>query len=84
LRSDGYSNLLNSLIIAGHFDIPEVLVIFENKIFRGNRSKKMNSDSFSGFDSPNFDPLVKLGVDFEINWENILLPEKKIKTSLFS
>jgi L-asparaginase/Glu-tRNA(Gln) amidotransferase subunit D len=46
LRSDGYSNMLNSLIIAGHFDIPEVLVMFENYIFRGNRSRKADSESF--------------------------------------
>lgn len=84
LRSDGYGNMLNSLIVAGHFDIPEVLVIFENKIFRGCRSRKADSESFQGFDSPNFPPLMKLGLNYDINWEHILVPDKKVATSLFT
>jgi len=50
--------LLNSLIIAGHFDIPEVMILFENQVFRGNRCRKVNSESFDGFDSPNYDSLI--------------------------
>lgn len=57
--TDGLQNFLNSLIIAGNFHIPEVSVLFHGKLFRGNRVVKVNTMDFDGFDSPNFDPLIK-------------------------
>jgi len=60
------------------------MVLFENKIFRGNRSRKSNSESFKGFDSPNYSPLVRLGVNYDIRWENILMPDKKEDTKIFT
>ena len=40
--SDAKSNLLYSLIVAGHTDICEVMVCFNKKIFRGNRIHQVN------------------------------------------
>jgi lysophospholipase len=54
VRNDAVNNLLSSLTIAGHYVIPEVLVVFDNKIFRGNRSTKFSTSSFDSFKSPNF------------------------------
>jgi len=43
MRNDGFSNLLTSLTIAGHFTIPEVLLVFADKMFRGNRCTKKDT-----------------------------------------
>ena len=43
LRSDAVDNLLGALMVAGPFQIPEVVVYFDNKILRGNRSTKASS-----------------------------------------
>ena len=45
-------NLLGSLIIAGHFMIPEVCLFFNNKLFRGNRVTKVSASDFAAFASP--------------------------------
>jgi len=71
LKSDGIDNFIGSLIIAGHFNIPEVLVYFDNKLIRGNRSTKLSSTEMGAFESPNFPPLGVMGVDFDIKWELI-------------
>ncbi|XP_029569305.1 60 kDa lysophospholipase isoform X1 [Salmo trutta] len=72
LRNDGRNNLLESLLIAGQFSIPEVCVYFNHKLYRGNRVTKVDSGSFNAFKSPNLPPLVKSEVDFKINWDTVL------------
>jgi lysophospholipase len=63
IRNDAIDNLLGALTIAGHFVIPEVSLYFSNKLFRGNRSSKMDAIDFNAFDSPNLPPLVKVGIN---------------------
>ena len=43
MRSDGYRNLIGSLLIAGHYFIPEVMIYFNNKLLRGNRTTKISA-----------------------------------------
>ncbi len=43
MNNDGFNNLLNSLTVAGIYTIPEVLIVFNNKLLRGNRSKKLDA-----------------------------------------
>ena len=71
-RNDGLNNLLCALTIAGHYHIPEVLVIFDNFIMRGNRTTKSSASSFRAFTSPNYYPIGKLGLKIDIKWELIL------------
>jgi hypothetical protein len=70
-RSDGVSNLLGALMIAGHYVIPEVCVFFNNHLYRGNRCSKISSTTFDGFSSPNFPPLVHLGVRITVAWDSV-------------
>ena len=63
VRSDGYNNLLNSLYICANYQINEVTLYFNNRLYRGNRTTKINSDSFNAFDSPNFNYLLKTGLN---------------------
>ncbi|MFT6899062.1 MAG: L-asparaginase, partial [Paraglaciecola sp.] len=66
LRSDGQENLLNALYLAANFPIPEVTLFFNNKLLRGNRSRKVDADGFDAFSSPNFPVLLKAGINIEV------------------
>ncbi len=66
LRSDGQVNLLNALYIAANYPIAEVTLFFNNQLFRGNRSRKLDADGFNAFDSPNFPPLLKAGINMSL------------------
>lgn len=65
-RNDARENLINAILIAGHYSIPEVCIYFNNKLFRGNRSTKIDATSFDAFVSPNFPTLGKIGTDIRI------------------
>jgi len=66
LRSDGQTNLLNALYIAANYPVPEVTLFFNNKLYRGNRTRKVDADGFDAFDSPNMQPLIKAGINIEV------------------
>ncbi|XP_013386509.1 L-asparaginase-like [Lingula anatina] len=70
-RSDGRDNLLGALIMAGNSDIAEVMILFNNKLLRGNRSTKYNSSSFDAFHSPNFPPLAVLETKIHVHRDEI-------------
>ncbi|KAJ3836465.1 L-asparaginase [Lentinula raphanica] len=72
LRNDATDNLMGALTIAGHYIIPEVCLYFNHMLFRGNRVSKMSSYDLNAFDSPNFPPLVKVGIDITVNWNNVI------------
>jgi lysophospholipase len=73
-RTDGKDNFTSALIIAGNYVIPEVCVFFNSKLFRGNRTIKVSSNSFDAFDSPNVSPIAKMGIDLEIDYRLIFRP----------
>lgn len=58
LQNDATDNLLGSLIIAGHFMIPEVCLFFNYSLFRGNRATKVAAADFGAFASPNHPSLA--------------------------
>lgn len=66
LRSDGQVNLLNALFVAANYPIAEVSLFFNNKLLRGNRSRKVDADGFDAFGSPNFAPLLKAGINIDV------------------
>ena len=74
VRNDAAKNLLESLTIAGHFHIPEVCLYFNNKLFRGNRSTKVDNNGFESFATPNYGYLVKSGIGFKVKWTHIRKP----------
>ncbi|MFH1256888.1 MAG: asparaginase [Candidatus Diapherotrites archaeon] len=49
--SDAKRNLLDSLNVAAFADLAETVVVFNGKIIRGIRSKKVNASQFNGFRS---------------------------------
>ncbi len=86
LRTDGRSNLITAIEIAaaqrpdGSPCVPEVCVYFDEKLFRGNRTMKVDAENFAAFDSPNCPPLATVGVDLHFNDANIRHPRPGAKT----
>ena len=69
-RNDAAQNLITSLMIAasdGVQTIPEVCILFNNVLLRGNRSRKVSSTGFAGFDSPNFRPIARIGEHIDVD-----------------
>ena len=80
-RTDGKENLISSVEIAaakdadGHALVPEVCIYFDNKLMRGNRTTKVNSDHFDAFHSENCPPLAEAGISIRYNQSIIRKPE---------
>lgn len=74
LHNDATDNLLGSLIIAGHYMIPEVCLFFNHRLFRGNRATKSNAHDFNAFSSPNHPALAKVGISTAVNWNYVRRP----------
>ncbi|WP_076411421.1 asparaginase [Shewanella sp. UCD-KL12] len=85
LRSDGQTNLLNSLYIAANYPIAEVGLFFNNKLFRGNRTTKAHADGFGAFASPNFPLLLEAGIQIRVKAGEIAKhAEKKLGVACIS
>lgn len=67
LRTDAKENLITTIEIAsaqenGFSVISEVCLYFEYKLYRANRTTKINAEHFKAFSSPNYPPLGESGV----------------------
>jgi len=72
LRTDAKENLITAIQIASLQQknkpvINEVCLYFEYKLYRGNRTTKINAEHFNAFASPNYSPLAESGVHLKIN-----------------
>jgi L-asparaginase len=72
LRTDAKENLITAIQIAslqhkGKPVIQEVCLYFEYKLYRGNRTTKINAEHFNAFASPNYPPLAESGVHLMVN-----------------
>ncbi|OAB28643.1 L-asparaginase [Flavobacterium fryxellicola] len=79
LRTDAKENLITAIQIASLRDnegpvINEVCLYFEYKLYRGNRTTKINAEHFKAFTSPNYPELVESGVHLNLNPE-LFLPK---------
>jgi L-asparaginase len=89
LRSDGKDNLLNSVEIAaahenGKAIVPEVCIFFENNLYRGNRTTKLNAENFNAFYSGNYPILANIGVHIKFDKANIHQVDDERKTKLYT
>lgn len=71
LRTDAKENLITAIQIASLQQnnkavITEVCLYFEYKLYRGNRTTKINSENFNAFCSPNYPALVESGVNLNL------------------
>lgn len=74
VRTDGEENLITALQMAAATDpvngepmVQEVAILFENYLWRGNRSTKMSADNFNAFKSNNYPPLARIGLSIQFN-----------------
>lgn len=73
VRTDGEENLITALQIAASTDangwamVQEVAILFENYLWRGNRSTKRSADNFNAFKSNNYAPLAHIGLGIDFN-----------------
>tara|TARA_R110002051_G_scaffold159536_6_gene230979 strand:- start:64 stop:1089 length:1026 start_codon:yes stop_codon:yes gene_type:complete len=81
LRTDAKENLITSIQIAALREkdkavIQEVGLYFEYKLYRGNRTTKINAEHFEAFASLNYPALVESGVHLKVHYEYLLRPNK--------
>ena len=86
LRTDAKENLITAIQIAslqqkGKPIIHEVGLYFEYKLYRGNRTTKINAEHFNAFASPNYPQLAESGVHLNVN-ANLALPKQSSKKLL--
>lgn len=78
IRTDAKENIITTMEIAGARKngsaiVPEVCIYFDYFLFRGNRTKKFNTETFEAFRSINYPPLAEAGIDIKYN-EKYILP----------
>jgi L-asparaginase len=88
LRTDAKENLITSIQIASLQKnnqpvIQEVGLYFEYKLYRANRTTKINAEHFEAFASLNYPDLVESGVHLKVYEEYLLKPKKASKLKVF-
>lgn len=88
LRTDAKENLITSIQVASlqnknRATIKEVCLYFEYKLYRANRTTKLNAEHFQAFASFNYPALAESGVHLKINIEYLYKPNlrKKLKVN---
>ncbi|TYA74501.1 asparaginase [Seonamhaeicola marinus] len=81
LRTDAKENLITSIQVASLQKdnkpvIQEVCLYFEYKLYRGNRTTKMNAEHFEAFASPNYNELAVSGVHLKVNKKYLFRSDK--------
>ena len=82
-RTDARENLITALQIAALRNsvnqplINEVCIYFEDKLYRGNRTHKFNSENFDAFLSLNYPILAEAGVRINVHEERLLTQSKE-------
>ncbi|MCS6968695.1 MAG: asparaginase [Cytophagales bacterium] len=87
-RTDARENFITALEIAamkknGSPLVPEVCILFDNLLLRGNRARKVQSNNFTAFASENFPPLAITGIEIRFN-ESLILPTPTGRFDIFS
>lgn len=82
LRTDAKENLITAIQIAclrknNKPVIQEVCLYFEYKLYRGNRTTKINAEHFEAFASMNYPSLAESGVHLKVNSDLLLSPTAK-------
>lgn len=84
IRTDGRDNIISSIEIAANneVEIPEVCIFFDNKLFRGNRTTKINADYFEAFYSGNLPSLAKVGINISYK-KHLILPKSTLPLKVY-
>jgi L-asparaginase len=88
LRTDAKENLITSIQVASTYEngkpvVQEVGLYFEYKLYRANRTTKINAEQFEAFASMNYPPLAESGVHLNFNHSLLFKPAKEEKKLVF-
>ena len=80
LRTDAKENLITAVQMAslqeqGKPLVQEVCLYFEYKLYRANRTTKINAENFKAFASLNYPALAESGVHLKINYDYLWKPD---------
>ena len=64
-RSDAKENLITAVEIATSRKVNEVCIYFEDQLYKGNRTVKVNTEHFEAFESPNYPILAEVGINIK-------------------
>jgi L-asparaginase len=65
--NDARRNVIMALIFASRDTVHEVAIFFHDRLLRACRSTKVNTTKLLAFDSPNQEPLAKIGINIDEN-----------------
>lgn len=87
-RTDAIINFTNALHIAGYKAVdlpcvPEVMICFADRLLRGDRTTKVSTSKWTGFDTPNYPHLGSIGEHIVINTNAIRPEPDRQKTAFF-
>jgi L-asparaginase len=74
--NDARRNLIMALIFACRDTLNEVSIFFHDRLLRACRSTKVNTTKLLAFDSPNQEPLAKIGINIDEN-EHLFRPHPR-------
>lgn len=88
LRTDARENFITAVELASSYkkgmpNISEVCIYFGNTLLRGNRTRKLHTEKFNAFESPNYPPLVEVGVTLQYK-NNYYTAEPKNTVHIFT
>jgi L-asparaginase len=66
IPTDGRTNLAAAVDLARR-DVPEVAIFFGRQLLRGNRARKVSAERYDAFESPNYPPLGRVGLDVDLH-----------------
>ena len=83
LRTDGRENFITAIEIASTRKnneplVQEVAICFGERLMRGNRSWKANTEIFDAFDSPNYGNLATIGTHIIFNEQSLFRSKKPL------
>jgi len=74
IPTDGRTNLVSAVDLARR-DVPEVSIFFGRQLLRGNRARKVSAERYDAFESPNYPPLGRVGLDVDLHPSLLRRPE---------
>lgn len=72
-RTDARANLAAAVETATR-DLPEVAIVFGDKVLRGCRASKVDARIYQAFDSPNEAPIGRIGVSLDLDVQRVRAP----------
>jgi L-asparaginase len=80
IRTDGKENLITAIEIAADTEngiplVQEVCVLFQSKLFRGNRTHKYSTENFDAFESANLPALAEIGIHIHYRRDLLIRPK---------